>query len=144
MSLEENIRIANRYHQEVIQNLSFDVADEIFAPDCVFHGPNRDARFSVRGPAQAKRIACTDADYYMNGFKFIHEPVIAEGNLIAFIWRVEGQTRTGIPLSGGGVDIIRMENGKVAEVWFASAPPFAQLLALIGMGTSPLLQGWTW
>ncbi len=117
--LEANKKLADRYHQDVIQNLNYDLADEIIAPDCIFHGPIRDARYSVRGPAQAKRIAVTDAEGLKPGYKFIHTQQLAEGNLVAFVWKVEGTTITGQPAADThvGVDIIRLKNGKIAEVW---------------------------
>ncbi len=133
--LEEIKKLANRHHQDIIQNVNFALADEVVAPDCIFHGPNRDARYSVRGPEQAKRIAISDSERMTKGFKFIHDPVIAEGNLVAFLWKLEGTTVRGQPPMSQGVDIIRLENGKIAEVWFASARPrFTE--------QSPI--GWQW
>lgn len=117
--LAENQRIADLYHQDIIQNLNLDLADKIIAPDCIFHGPIRDARYSVRGPAQAKRIACTDHEQFKGPFKFIHTQKLAQGNLVGFVWRVEGTLITGqsASMTHLGVDIIRMEKGKIAEVW---------------------------
>ncbi len=123
MSLEEKKKLANLYHQDVICNLNYALADKIIAPDCIFHGPNRDARHSVRGPEQGKRIAINDDQGNQAGYRFEHDPIIAEGNLIAFVWRVIGVRVTGETSQSMGVDIIRLENDKVAEVWFAAANP---------------------
>ena len=119
VSLEENKKLAHRLHQEIIQNLDLDLADEIIAPDCVFHGPTRDARTSARGPEMAKQMARYDAGLFDGAFSFKHTDTLAEGNLVAFRWIVTGtrKTVTGGVMSGNGLDIIRIENGKVAEVW---------------------------
>ncbi len=122
--LEENKKLASRYRQDVIQNLNFALADEIVAPDCIFHGSSRDARYSVRGPEQAKRVAINDHQAQMKGFKnIIHDPIIAEGNLVAFRWKAIGTFKRGEPSTFQGIDIIRLENGKIAEIWYASPAP---------------------
>ncbi len=119
MSLEENKKIAESYHLEVIQNLNLDLADKIFTSDCMFHVAPNDARFSVRGPQQAKRMACNDQEVYGGAFKFIHSDQVAEENYVSYRWKVMGTSTTGeLPLSQG-IDFVRLENGKIAELWSA-------------------------
>ena len=117
MGTAENKAIAHRFHLEVIQQNNLDLADEIIAPDCVFHsssGPREE-----RGPEAAKAIARFDHSAFDDsGVKFDHDIDLAEGDFVAFHWINWGNSRrTGEAIKFEGLDLARMKDGKIAELW---------------------------
>ncbi len=114
--LEKNKVLAQRFHKEIIQELNLDLADEIIAPDCEFHSP-LSATNKLKGPERAKSSAQRDKDLYPGGVSFVHDNVVAEGNLVAFHWVSTGKKANGEISHGEGIDIVRIENGKAAEMW---------------------------
>lgn len=122
VDLERNKALVCRFSEEVWNNGNLDVVYEIFADNYVRH----DLRPGnpPPGPEGQKRIA---ADFRA-AFPDIHTTidfVIAEGNMVVTRWTAEG-THTGqwanVPPTGKrarltGVNIFRIENGKVVELW---------------------------
>ncbi len=124
-------------------NGDLDAADEIFADDCVTHpaptttgeppvyrGPDEMRRFVEQGRAIFREVA----------FRALDEPIV-EGNRLACRWIGEGTYGGGMPgasakagtrISFGGIDVWRLENGKVAEYWVASDG--LHLMAQLGVG----------
>ncbi|MFQ5874431.1 MAG: ester cyclase, partial [Dehalococcoidia bacterium] len=115
--LEENRALAHRLHQEIIQEYKLDLADEIIAPDCVVHSPVRDPKTTPRGPEVAKAMARDDREHFPTGIRFDHYDTLAEGDLVAFRWVGSGTHKSGKPVEINGIDIVRIANGKIAEVW---------------------------
>jgi predicted SnoaL-like aldol condensation-catalyzing enzyme len=115
--LERNKRLAQQYHFEVIAKQNLKLADEIFTSDCTIHTPSSKPT-DIKGPERAKREALHVVETYSQR-SFIHDTVVAEGNLVAFRWRIDA----GVFLKSGeramfeGIDIVRIENGKIAEIW---------------------------
>jgi predicted SnoaL-like aldol condensation-catalyzing enzyme len=115
-NLDKNKALAHRYHMEVIQGKNLALADELFAPDAVFHTPISKPG-DTRGPVKAKEIAVGDHKMCPKGIKFVHEPTLAEGNLVSFYWTSACTTEKGDVTHGAGMDIVKIVNGKVAEIW---------------------------
>jgi steroid delta-isomerase-like uncharacterized protein len=122
MGVEENKAVIRRFCEEVWNKGNLDVMKEIFAADYVRH----DLRPGTPppGPEGQKKIA---ADF-RGAFPDLHTTVdlmVAEGDMVVVRWTTEG-TNTGpwggIPPTGkqarfSGVNIFRMKNGKVVEIW---------------------------
>ena len=106
--------MAHRFHLEVIGEGDLALADEIFAPDCTIH---MHGTSDVKGPARAKEIARGDQRAFPKGMTFVHDTVVAEGDLVAFRWTLKGIRESGEESLSAGLDIVRIENGKIAELW---------------------------
>ena len=108
---ETNKAIAARFHLEMFNEGNMDVADEIFAEDFVFHST------SYRGPEGAKE----DAIGIRTAFPDVHmtqEFIVAESDKVVIRWISRGtHEATGIPVEVTGIDIYRMQDGKIAELW---------------------------
>ncbi len=125
MSLEENKRLADSFHLEVMEKLNLALADKIFTPDCVFHIAPLDARWSVRGPETAKRLACSAREGYKDAYKFVHSDHVAQGNGVAYRWKVLSTATKEQPILSEGVDYIVIDNGMIAAVWSSSGDPLS-------------------
>ncbi len=122
MSTEHNKTLVRHFYEEVWNRGHLDAADEIFAEDYVRHDlrPGN----APAGPAGQKKIA---ADFRA-AFPDLHMTVdlmVAEGDLVVARWTTEG-TNTGqwgdVPATGkrarfSGVNIFRIAQGKVVELW---------------------------
>ena len=112
--LERNKALAQRFHLEIIQKADLKLADEIIAPDCVFHLSEQS---DLKGPERAKQIAAVDHKAFPKGIKFEHDVVFGEGDLVAFHWILLGTRASGEVSRLEGIDLVRIANGKIAEVW---------------------------
>ncbi len=122
MSTEHNKALVRRFYEEVWNRGNLSVADDIFAADYARHDlrPGN----ALPGPAGQKKIA---ADFRA-AFPDLHmmiDLIIAEENLVVARWTTEG-TNTGqwgnVPPTGkharfSGVNIFRIVQGKVVELW---------------------------
>ena len=116
--LEANKALADRYHMEVIQGKNLDLIDEIFVANPVIHYGSPD----VTGRDKARQIAQVDHTYFPGGTDFKHDQVVAEGNLVAFRWTMTGIQESGEESLYTGIDIVRIENGRIAELWIELNP----------------------
>jgi ketosteroid isomerase-like protein len=114
--IEKNKALAHRYHLEVIQGKNVALADQLFEPDAVFHTPVSKPN-DTKGPVKAKEIAEGDFKLCPKGITFVHEPTIAEGDTVAFYWKSKCTKDTGEVSEGAGMDIVKIANGKIAEIW---------------------------
>jgi len=117
-----NSELVRRFYEEVWNRGNVDIVDRVFADDYVRH----DCRPSQAepGPAGQKRIAA-DFRRAFPDLRFDIEMIIAEGDLVAARWTAEGtnsgpwgrQPATGRRARFSGVNIFRIQDGKVAEIW---------------------------
>ena len=120
---ESNKQVSRRF-TEVFSTDDAALADEVFAPDVVFHGavPGGDLEGigAVKGFISAYRAAFPDAISTV-------EDQVAEDDMVVTRWRARG-THAGplgeLPASGrgfdvGGITIERFAGGRIAEVWVA-------------------------
>jgi len=122
MSIEDHKALVRRFYEEVWNKGNLDAADTIFADDYVRHDLRQGN--PLPGPAGQRKIA---ADFRA-AFPDLHmtiDVIVAEGDMIAARWTTEG-TNTGqwgnIPPTGkrakfSGVNIFRIANGRVVEIW---------------------------
>jgi steroid delta-isomerase-like uncharacterized protein len=122
MSIEANKALIRRFNEEVWNKGNLDVVNEIFAEDYARH----DLRPGnpPAGPEGQKRIA---ADFRA-AFPDLHSSIdliLAEGNMVMTRWTAEGTNTgqwgriapTGKRVRFSGVNIFRIENGRVVELW---------------------------
>jgi predicted SnoaL-like aldol condensation-catalyzing enzyme len=107
--------LAQRFHLDMIQKGDLQLADQIIAPDCVIHLPSGTS--DVKGPERAKQVAGGDLKAFPKGIKINHDVVFGEGNLVGFHWTFVGTRDTGEETHLEGIDMVRITNGKISEMW---------------------------
>jgi predicted SnoaL-like aldol condensation-catalyzing enzyme len=115
--LEANKALAHRFHEDIFDRMDLAVADEILAPDFAWHSPPQ-TTFLV-GPAAVKQQA-TDLRAFAPDLVLTDDDVIAEGDRVVIRWTLTGTAQTeagGVPIIYTGIDIFRIEDGKLAELW---------------------------
>src|SRR5262245_47129164 len=122
MSLEENKALVRRFYEGVWSKGNVAVIDEIFAPDYIRH----DLRPGLppSGPEGQKAIVRLFRAAFPD-LQMTIDLLIAEGDLVMGRWTTQG-THTGawagVSPTGkhaifSGVNIFRIANGKVVELW---------------------------
>jgi steroid delta-isomerase-like uncharacterized protein len=124
-TLAANKALVRRFDAEIVEGGDLAVADEILAPDFVWHYElppgTPSGSEGVKVFAEAVRAAFADVRYAV-------EDVVAEGDRVAVHSLVSGTHRGeyfGIPASGRSVtirilDIYRIADGRIAELWTVS------------------------
>jgi predicted ester cyclase len=124
-------------------NGDLDAAGEIFAVDCLAHpAPTTTGEPPVyRGPDEMRHMVEQGRAIFSRvTFRALDAPIV-EGDRLACRWVGEGTydggmpgatAQPGTPISFGGIDVWRIENGKVAEYWVASDG--LHLMAQLGVG----------
>jgi len=122
MSIKDNKQLVTRFYDEVWNRGNVVVAQEIFADDYVRHDL-RPTQAEPGGAGQAKLAA--DFRGAFPDLTFHVDVILAEDDLVAARWTAEG-THSGrwgnLEPSGNrarfsGVNIFRIRDGKVAEIW---------------------------
>ena len=119
---EENKAISRRFFEEMINQGTLSVADEIVSSDFVNHDPANPSGFN--GPEGLKQLVTK----YRTGFPDIRltiEDMFAEGDRVAVRWTwsgthqgdLEGIAPTGKHTAGSGISIHRFSDGKIEEHW---------------------------
>ena len=115
---DENAAIARRWHEDAITNHDLTVLDEILASDA----DHDSATFSDNPGPRAVLGAL------FSGFPDVQhtiEAVITEGDLVVIRYRAtgthtgefQGYAPTGKPVTWTGINIFRIECGRIAEIW---------------------------
>jgi predicted SnoaL-like aldol condensation-catalyzing enzyme len=119
---EQNKVLCRRLHDEIFAHGDLDVADEIFAADAQFHGP--DWPPGATGPEVAKQ----DARTYRGAFRIdslTRDAELAEGDLVCQLWTFTGThigdlggiAPTGRQVTASGMDLFRCKDGRIVEAW---------------------------
>lgn len=118
--------VAQRYHQAMSSG-DVPAANALFADDIVWHQPGAN-RFSGNhggGPAVGELIggmmAVSDGTFEL---RFTGEPMV-NGALAVIPVHFSGR-RAGAKMSMDGVDMLRVEGGRIAEMWLFSADQDAE------------------
>ena len=121
----DNKAIVARLFSEVINEGRFDAADELASEDVVFRG--RGGKAAVSGLDSFKRVVSKLREAFPN-LKFTIDDQIAEGDRVATRFTVTGThlgdyfgtAPTGRSVTYSAVDIFRIADGKIEEVWSLS------------------------
>ena len=115
-----NEEVARRFFDELHSGGDLAVADEIIAPDAVFHTPDGDLHGpdGISGFVTLVRTAFPDAELSI-------EDMVAIGDTVVVRWTMNGTHHgdlQGIPPSGAevsmdGISILRFEDGLIVEEW---------------------------
>jgi predicted SnoaL-like aldol condensation-catalyzing enzyme len=115
--LEANKALARRFHDDIFERGNLGAADEILAPTFTWYIPPTET--FLTGPEAIKQQA-KDLKAFFPDLTISNDDVIAEGDRVVIRWTLRGtaQTETGpVPVRFTGIDIFRIENGKLAELW---------------------------
>jgi len=126
MSIEENKKLARRYFEDA--PFHPEICDEIFAPTFLFHTIQRASITPqvVESNPKSERSAnewlrsVWSSDWYMTV-----DEVIAEGDRVMVRWTFFGTQQgeyyglppTNKPVNYSGINIFRIAEGKIAEIW---------------------------
>lgn len=125
MSIEENKKLVRRYFEDAPYNP--DACDEIFAPAFQFHA-------IVHTSVTPQVVECTpqsEKAFYeqhksaWGGWQVKIEEMIAEGDRVMVRWSSRGThlgeshglPPTGKQVTNSGINIFRVADGKIVEVW---------------------------
>ncbi|MGH2702064.1 MAG: ester cyclase [Actinomycetota bacterium] len=118
------------------------IASEIAAPHLVVHQARagRDESKTPRGPDALVQIVTQGRAPFDEVKVSIEVGPVAEGDLVSARWEFAGSYNGGIPgataaagtlVAFAGIDLFRIENGKLAEYWVSSDDGY--LMAQLGM-----------
>jgi ketosteroid isomerase-like protein len=112
-----NKALAQRFHDDLFVRGNLAAADEILTPDFVWYSPPQ-TTFLV-GPDAIKQQAM-DVRAFFPDLTITVDDVIAEGDRVVNRWTLRGTAQTeagGVPVVYTGIDIFRIEDGRLAELW---------------------------
>lgn len=120
MSTEENKAIVRRFFEEGPSKGNLDIADELLSPDFTLHVP-LPASQGIEGINEVI-TTCRAAFEHLN---VTIEDITAEGNKVAARFTARGIHKgnfmglpaTGKPITMTGIEIFRIKDGKIAELW---------------------------
>ena len=120
MSTEANKALARKMFEDVLNGRNLDLLDELATSDYVEHNPLPGQRAGIDGIRDRYTMVLTAFDPH-----FTIDDVIAEGDKVVLRWTNAGThvgEFLGMPPTGRsyripGVEIWRVENGKLAEHW---------------------------
>ena len=139
MSTEQNKAIVRRIYTEVNDGQQYDVLEEICRPDVIIHDPiggEQQGIEAYRGLFAFFRQAFGEQRTDLHQF-------VAEGDFVALLHTHNAKNTgsfLGAPATNAwvvvpGVELFRLEDGKIAEFWRFDAD--ASLLAQLGMLPAP-------
>lgn len=134
-ALESNKQLVTRYYEELLNEGRLDIVDDLFTGEFLAEEPAEAGVLRGRGAVERAVTA------YREGFSDFHEHVVhllAEGDLVAARFRFTGThdgtflkaAPTGRQVSMVGMEIFRVENGRIADVWYAE--PLHELFEQFG------------
>ena len=121
---ERDVQLAERFHTDLFRDGNLGIADEILQPDFVIHGPGVGPEFA-EGPGGSKRYAQAIRDGFGNKVDIKHHDTFSSGDRVAIRWSASGVhagNLLGVPATGRrvditGIDVFRVKDGKLAEMW---------------------------
>ncbi len=117
-TIVSNMALAQRFQVEIFEQGHLEVADELLAPGFVWHSDVPPGAAGVKTFASTVRAAFPD-------ITMTADLIVAAGDRVAILWTLSGTHEgeflgapaTGTGVSTPGVDIYRIEDGKIAEIW---------------------------
>jgi steroid delta-isomerase-like uncharacterized protein len=122
VTTEENKAISRRADEELFNRGNLDVADDLFAPKFVYHDPASGEDW--RGPESVKQFAAMMRDAFPDLYYTVKDQ-IAEGDKVVTRYTAGGTHQgelmgiapTGNRVTITGISIMRIEDGKIEEIW---------------------------
>ncbi len=111
--------IAKRVFDDIFNQGHFEVAEQLYAPDFVNHTGTRDVGLKEdQAAARGWKAAAPD-------LRMTTDMLLADGDYVVVLWHAEGTntgTGNGLPatgkhLSGRGITIWRIADGRIREEW---------------------------
>jgi predicted ester cyclase len=113
MSIDDHRALARRLLEDLWSTGNLDLVDQLFSADFLHHSvPDG----TPRGP-QGQRQFVPMVRAQVPNLRIVIDDLIAEGDRVAARWTGSYTTEGGERRSYGGVDILRFEHGKIAELW---------------------------
>ncbi len=142
MSTEENKAIVRRFFEEGPSKGNLSIADELLSPDFTMHVP-LPASPGIEGIKEVI-TTCRAAFEHLN---VTIEDMIAEGNNVVTRFTARGIHKgnfmglpaTGEPITMTGIEIFRIKDGKIIELW--GEVNLLGLMQQLGIIPSPGEQG---
>jgi predicted ester cyclase len=130
--MELNKDLARRIYEEVINKRDLDLLDELVSPGYIEHDPLPGQGEGIEGIRDRYRMLIEGLDPY-----FTIEDLIAEGDRVVVRWTNSGTNvgeflgapATNRSFTTAGIDIYRIEDGKLAEHWHV-VDVFGQMVQL--------------
>ena len=121
--MDPNKVLAARYHSEILQRCDLAVADEIIDPRFKLHSPGIPPEMT-RGCDGVKRLAAALATGSAD-LQVIDHDLAAERDKVLIRWTLSGThggdlfglPRSGRSFSVNGIDLFRIAESKIAELW---------------------------
>jgi predicted ester cyclase len=132
---QANKKVARRVCDDILSRGRFELAAELYVPDFVNHGRNRDIGLGEdQAAARGWRQAFPD-------LSFTPEVLVAENDLVAVLWHAGGTNTgagnglpaTGRRVDGRGMTLWRIVDGRIQEEW----SEFGQRALLKQLGLVP-------
>ena len=125
MTIEDNRRLVRRYFEDAPFNPA--ACDEIFAARFQFHTIMHASVTpqTVDSDPDSEKAAFENQQRIMGGWNITIEDMIAEGDRVMVRWSSRGTHQgelaglppTYRPVINSGINIFRVANGRIAEVW---------------------------
>ena len=113
MSADDHKAVVRQLLEELWSSDDTELADTLFIDDFLHHNAPEG---TPRGPAGQKQfIPAIRAQ--VPGLRITIDDLIAESDRVAARWTGTFTTSDGVQRSYSGVDIVRLEGGKIAELW---------------------------
>jgi predicted ester cyclase len=122
MSIEENKKLVRRYCEEVFDQGNIDLIDEFLAPDPSY---GLDYLENFKRKFAKSRAALSDVSFHIEDMIAEEDKVVVRGTYSAIHDRGEwlGTAPTGNRVTETVIDIYRVEEGKIVEVWSEESGP---------------------
>ena len=123
MSLQENKALVRRYYEDAPYNP--DACDEIFAPSFRFHAIHYATNPTIDCTPESEKAVYERLKKAWGGWYMTIDELIAEGDRVMVRWTCRVTQRgeyRGLPptnkqVTHSGINIFRIADGKIAEVW---------------------------
>jgi predicted ester cyclase len=109
----ENLALARRFFNECWNEGRVDALTEIMAPEHVHHFPDSD----LRGPENIKAMIHDIRTRFPDFHITIDDEIVGQDKVV-LRWTIRGTHQpTGNSVQYTGIDIIRIANGRIVELW---------------------------
>jgi steroid delta-isomerase-like uncharacterized protein len=121
--VEENVRLVKRWFEEVWNQKRSDTISELVSADCVAHGTSETGE-ELHGPEGFRALQARILEAFPDIHFTLHD-CFGAGDRVVARWSATmhhrgnglGMAATGAEVNITGTGMVRMENGKVTEVW---------------------------